>query len=134
MEPNSTIVIFDGVCNLCNGAVDFILTHDRTGAILFTSFQGEQGKQLLSGQGITEAPDTIYVVHNAQVFKESDAVLFLAGYMRQRWVRVLGILCRVLPRTLRNVIYRWIARNRYRWFGKKDHCRLPTAAEANRFL
>lgn len=130
----TTIVVFDGVCNLCNGAVDFILTNDRTESTRFASFQSDVGRNLLSSYGVIEAPETIYVVSRGRLLRESDAVLALSSLMQQRWMRVAGRLAYVVPRAVRDILYRWVARNRYRWFGKREHCRLPRPSELDRFL
>lgn len=129
-----TIVVFDGVCNLCNGAVQYLLDHDRTNTLLFTSFQSARGSALLMAHGITTAPETIYVLHGNQLFTESQAVLFLSTFLQPAWIRYIGAAAHIIPRPLRDIIYRWIARNRYRWFGKREQCRLPTAEERSRFL
>jgi predicted DCC family thiol-disulfide oxidoreductase YuxK len=130
----STIVIFDGVCNLCNGAVDFLLSNDRTDSLFFASFQGGQGARVLREHGVFEAPNTVYVIHHGKLFTESRAILLLSQFMRPWWLRTSGRLCTVVPKRLADVIYRFVARNRYRWFGKRESCRIPTPLEAARFL
>lgn len=129
-----TIVIFDGVCTLCNSAVDFLIRHDRTERLVFGSFQSAEGQHVLQKFGLTEPPDTIYVVHDERLYKESDAVMLLSGFLQPWYLRVAGMCGRVVPRGIRDLLYRWVARNRYRWFGKKESCRLPTPEERKRFL
>jgi predicted DCC family thiol-disulfide oxidoreductase YuxK len=127
-----TIVIFDGVCSLCNTSVDFLLRHDRTGQLRFCAFQSDAGRALLAQHGMLTAPETVYVLDGGVLYTESTAILRLARHLRWPW-RALGFL-RVLPRPLRDTIYRRISRNRYRWFGKRPTCRVPTSAERERFL
>lgn len=128
-----TIVVFDGVCTLCNTAVDFLLRNDATGTLRFVSFQDVKGAELLREYGVTTAPETIYVVTaQKQLLEESNAVLYVARFLQFPW-RLLRVFV-IIPKPLRNLAYRWIARNRYRWFGKKSSCRIPTAEERSRFL
>lgn len=129
-----TIVVFDGVCNLCNSAVNFLIDHDRTGTILFTSFQSTTGLKLLAEYGITTAPETIYVIHANALYCESAAVLVLAKFLQPWWLRFCANAGYIFPRVVRDALYRVVARNRYRWFGKRETCRLPTPAERRRFL
>jgi predicted DCC family thiol-disulfide oxidoreductase YuxK len=129
---NHPTVIFDGVCNLCNSTVDFLIRHDRTGELLFGSFQEEAGRRLLLQHGVVEPPETVYFIEDGKLYSESDAILRLCRYMNApwRWLRLSAFI----PTSWRNAAYRFIARNRYRWFGKKDSCRIPTAEERSRFL
>lgn len=134
MSTPTNIVIFDGVCTLCNSTVDFLIRHDHRNTMRFGSFQQENVSALLRGHGITEAPTTVYVI-SAQnsVLKESDAILYL-GTLLGGWWKFMSALGYIIPRPLRDMIYRWVAKNRYRWFGKRESCRLPTEAERGRFL
>lgn len=134
MSTLTTIVIFDGVCTLCNSAVDFLLHNDRSASMRFGSFQSENVAQLLQSHNITQAPITIYVITPANVLlQESSAILFLACLLGGWW-KFLGTIAHVVPRPLRDAVYRLVARNRYRWFGKRESCRIPTEAERGRFL
>lgn len=126
------IVVFDGVCTLCNHSVDFLMRHDRTESLMFTSFQSEAGRALLARHGIDHAPATIYVVENGRIYTESTGILRLCRYLDWPWRA--GAILLVVPAFIRDVVYRLIARNRYRWFGKRDTCRLPTPKERRRFL
>lgn len=129
---NHPIVIFDGVCTMCNTSVDFLMRNDRTGRLRFASFQSEQGAAVLRAHKVISAPETIYVVDDGVLYAESDAVLHLVRYLGRGYqlLKVFG----VVPRPLRNIIYRFIARHRYAWFGKKETCRVPTPEERSRFL
>jgi predicted DCC family thiol-disulfide oxidoreductase YuxK len=133
METAHPIVLFDGVCNLCNGAVQFILRRDPTGRFRFASLQSPAGEELQTRLGIDpKALDSILLVEGERWYRESDAALRIASRMSGAW-KALGVL-RVIPRPLRDPVYRWIARNRYRWFGKQETCWLPTPELRGRFL
>jgi len=140
VETNPTIpgavVLFDGVCNLCNHTVDFILRHDPHSYFYFASLQSEIAQQLLSGYPnagtYASQLDTVLLVEKGKVYEKSSAVLRIASRLswQWQWLRIFSIV----PRPLRNRLYDWVARNRYRWFGKKSTCRLPSPAERARFL
>jgi len=129
---NHPIVIFDGVCTLCNASVDFLMRNDATGRILFTSSQSEQGAALLATHGVITSPETIYVIDDGKIFAEADAVLHLVRYLKSGF-KLLNVF-KIIPRPIRNMVYRFVARNRYAWFGKKETCRVPTPEERSRFL
>lgn len=125
-------VIFDGVCNLCNGTVDFLLRHDVHRRFIVGGFQTKAAQELLREHGIDHAPETIYVLADGRLYSESDAILRITRELPLPWR--LATVFRYVPRPLRNVLYRFIARNRYQWFGKRRSCRLPTEEERSRFL
>ncbi|MBU3741115.1 MAG: DUF393 domain-containing protein [Candidatus Kapabacteria bacterium] len=129
---DNVIVVFDGVCVLCNHTVDLLLRTDRSGLLRFTPFQSDIAARLLAEHGVFTTPDTVYIIDGNTLYRHSDAIIHVSRYLAWPW-RALGIL-RVIPRSLRDPIYRWTSRNRYRWFGKRDTCRLPSAAERERFL
>lgn len=131
-SSEENIVIFDGLCNLCSASVRFILKNDSTGAIRFAPMQSPLGHDLLRQHGIDPADaHTFLLLRGTETFVQSDAALEIARDLgRWRWLRVL----RVIPRDLRNWIYGAIARNRYRWFGKRDTCFVPTNEQRARFL
>ena len=131
--PERPVVVFDGVCNLCNRAVQFILDHDRRGALLLTANQSEAGQRLLAGRTSGASPeDTIFLVDNGRIHERSTAALRIARALGFPWSLLYAFV--IVPRPLRDLAYKWIARNRYRWFGKRESCRLPRAGEAERFL
>ena len=127
------VVIFDGVCNLCNASVDFLIRKDKANRFFFTANQNEAGKILLQDQG-KEVDDvsTIYFWDGKQLHDRSDAALQIARRLPFPWKLAWGFI--IIPRFLRDHIYKWIAKNRYRWFGKKESCRLPTPEERARFI
>lgn len=127
------IVLFDGVCNLCSGAVRFLIRRDPRAALRFASLQSETGRRLQSERGIDpDALGSIVLVAGDRWWAESTAVLRIVRHLRGAWPLLTVFL--LVPRPLRDLIYRWIARNRYRWFGKKETCWLPTPELASRFL
>jgi predicted DCC family thiol-disulfide oxidoreductase YuxK len=130
---NDTILFFDGVCNLCNSSVDFVLRNDREHRVLVAPLQGTTAREILLPHGIDpEQLDSLVLWKNGNVYRYSDAALQVAGYLRAPWSWGKALL--ILPRALRDPIYKWIARNRYKIFGKKETCRLPTPEERARFI
>ena len=132
MLPDNPIVVFDGVCNFCSGAVKFILRNDRTDGILFVHLQSALGRKLLDEHGVDpKDADTFLLIKSNTAFVRSDAALEIAGDLGYwKWLRVF----RVMPRSWRDSVYAVLARNRYKWFGKRDSCFLPTGAERARFI
>ncbi|UYZ59412.1 thiol-disulfide oxidoreductase DCC family protein [Hymenobacter latericus] len=134
MTPGSSIILFDGVCNLCHGLVQFIIERDPAGRFQFASLQSEAGQRLMPG-GINPDPanpDSVVLIENGRAYTHSTAILRIVRHLGGGW-RLLG-LGMVLPRFLRDAAYRFVARNRYRWFGKQNECWLPTPALRARFL
>ena len=130
-------ILFDGVCNLCNGFVQFIIRHDPQGRFRFAALQSEAGRALLLAHGVAPAtlaadPDSVLLLSGGQLYSHSTAVLRIARGLGGGWR--LAALGGVLPRAWRDGIYRFIARHRYRWFGRQESCLLPTAELKNRFL
>jgi predicted DCC family thiol-disulfide oxidoreductase YuxK len=131
-EPGP-VVVFDGVCRLCSRWVQFLLRYDRSGRIRFAPMQGQTGRALLQQHGLDpDDPLSFLWVESGRGYRNSDAILRIVDGLGGAW-RLLRIL-RLLPRSLRDAGYRLIARNRYRWFGRRDACLLPDAAVAQRFL
>lgn len=132
-EPSHPILLFDGVCNLCSGSVQFIIKRDPGARFRFASLQSAVGEGLLAELRIDrQVLDSLIVVEEGRWYKESDAVLRIVRILGGPW-KALGIF-RLIPRSLRDRLYRLVARNRYRWFGKKEACWLPTPELRERFL
>ena len=132
----SAIVFFDGVCGLCNKTVDFLLREDRAGRLLYSPLQGETFKPVLKERPELASVDAIVVLYRddlgEHVLTSSDAVLFALDQIpRFKWLTKAGYL---VPRFLRELGYRFIGAVRYRVWGKRDSCRLPTPEERARFL
>jgi predicted DCC family thiol-disulfide oxidoreductase YuxK len=127
------VMLFDGTCNLCSGSVQFFIKRDPEARLRFASLQSVVGERFLDELGIDRGVlDSVIVVEEGRWFKESDAVLRLAQIIGGPW-RALGVF-RLIPRPLRDRLYRLVARNRYRWFGRKEVCWLPTPELQKRFL
>lgn len=133
MANESPILLFDGVCNLCNGFVQFILQRDKEGVFRFASLQSEAGRELLVQHGLDpDSLDTVVLIEDDKAYIQSDVPLRVAPRLDGFWGWV-GIF-QFLPRALRDRIYRWVAANRYRWFGKREECMLPRPEWKERFL
>jgi len=126
-------MLFDGVCNLCHGAVHWTLTHDRHARIRFASLQSQAGRAALNAAGHDgPLPDSVVFIDSNGVHTQVDAMIAAGRALGFPWN--MGVLLLVLPPFLRNAIYRWIARNRYRWFGRKESCPMPKPEWTARFL
>lgn len=134
MDKASTserIVFFDGVCGLCNRFIDRLLRMDRDGSLSFAPLQGSTAQQRLPA-GMADAMESVVYLRDGAVLQRSDAALRILIDLGS-W-RVLHGAWFIFPRVLRDEVYNWIARNRYRWFGKRETCRIPTPEERGRFL
>ena len=129
----SGVVVFDGVCNLCNTVVQTIIRGDPDGQFQFASLQSEGGRRLLEQHGMNALePETVVLIRDGRVFTMSDAVLEIVRHMHFPYPLLL--VGYVLPRFIRDALYRVVARNRYRWFGRRDLCVMPTPDLRRRFL
>lgn len=127
------IVLFDGVCNLCNGAVNFIMDRDRQQQFRFASLQSSAGERLLAEHDLPpEYLRSLVLVEGARVSTKSTAALRIARRLDGRWPLCYVFI--VFPAAVRNFLYDIVARNRYRLFGQSESCRYPTEAERARFL
>ncbi len=126
------ILFFDGVCGLCNRAVDFLLVRDASHVFLFAPLQGETAAARLSAED-TKTIDSIVLLDGRLSYRRSAAVVRVLWRLGGVW-KLFGGLLWLIPRPLRDVGYKLVARTRYRLFGKKETCRLPTADERSRFL
>lgn len=126
------IIFFDGVCGMCNRFVDVILRADRRGVFRFAPLQGRTARMLLPALAHDPAEWSMLYLDERGVHDQSDASLQVYRRLGGVW-SLLG-LARWIPRAIRTPVYRMVARNRYRWFGRRDTCRAPTAEEHSRFL
>lgn len=127
------ILLFDGVCNLCSGSVQFVIKHNGNQNVRFASLQSEIGEELLKGADLpADYLGSLVLVENGKIFVKSDAALKLAKHLNGLWK--LGGIFLIVPKFIRNPIYDWIARNRYKWFGKKEVCWIPKPEWKTRFL
>jgi len=127
------VLFFDGVCNLCSRAVQFMLRHDRRRRFLFAPLQPAAGSLLPAGMAdAADTPVSVVLAYRGRYYRESDAVLHALRLLGGGWRLLFAGI--IIPRFVRDRIYRRIARNRYRWFGKRDACMVPDAAQRARFL
>jgi predicted DCC family thiol-disulfide oxidoreductase YuxK len=125
------VVLFDGVCNVCNALVLFIIDRDPREQYVFAPLQSALGESLLRRHGL-ESQDSVVLVEDGRAYSRSTAILRILAGLGGVWLfSWLGFL---FPRLLRDAFYRWFARNRYGWFGKTDQCRVPTPELKRRFL
>lgn len=130
MEDNP-IIFFDGVCNLCNASVDFILKWEKKPQFKLASIQSEKAKELLESFKNDEISDSVLLLQGGKLYQKSSSALRIARELRFFWILYYLIY---IPVWLRDPIYSFIARNRYRWFGKRETCRMPDENLKNRFL
>lgn len=133
IQDQFDIILFDGVCNLCNSAVDLIIRNDKKKRFKVGPLQDPKTKALLQDYQINnDYLDSIILIRGDKVFYKSRAALEVSKHLKGLWPLLYGFI--IVPAFIRDPIYDWIADNRYRWFGKKQTCRLPTADESARFL
>jgi predicted DCC family thiol-disulfide oxidoreductase YuxK len=134
LPEDKHIVLFDGVCNFCNDSVRFIIKRDKNDLYRFASLQSDLGRKLTKERGIdTEKVDSIILIQPGEAYYlKSDAALTIAENLSGLYP-ILGIFS-YLPRGFRDFFYDFIARNRYKWFGKKEACPMPTKEERDKFL
>lgn len=133
MNTYNNLILFDGVCNLCNGAVNIVIDHDKKNIFRFTSLQSEVGQQILVANNLNASDfNSFILVKNNKILQKSTAALTVAVELGGWW-KLLGILF-IFPVVFRDFVYDLIAKNRYRWFGKAESCRMPTPELRSKFL
>ncbi|MEM0941333.1 MAG: DCC1-like thiol-disulfide oxidoreductase family protein [Bacteroidota bacterium] len=127
------ILFFDGVCNLCNDSVKFVIRHDKNDFFRFASLQSNIVKELLP-EHLTKENDlqSIVLLENGEIYEKSTAALLVAKKLSGLWPILYVFI--IIPKVVRDVIYDFIARNRYRWFGRKDQCMIPSPEMKLRFI
>ncbi len=132
-EIQHPIVLFDGVCNLCNVAVRFIIKRDKKNLFKFTSLQSAFGQSVLQKFHLSDEPLNSFILfENGKVYKRSTAALMVAKQLSGGWPLLYAFM--IVPRFIRDAVYNTIANNRYKWFGKKDECWIPTPALQSKFI
>ena len=127
------IILFDGDCNFCDASVQFIIKRDPTAHFLFTSLQSKKGLELTKKYAISEDVDSLVLIENGKAFTRSSAALRIAKKLDGLWH--LFFLLILVPRKIRDGVYNYVAKNRYKWFGKKeDACMLPSPEQRKRFI
>ncbi|OAD92424.1 thiol-disulfide oxidoreductase [Aequorivita soesokkakensis] len=133
MSNNYKIILFDGVCNLCNGAVTYIIKRDKKNVFKFAALQSEIGQQLISKFNIdTSKVDSIILIDGEKHYTKSSAALHIAKQLSGAYPLLFGFM--IVPKFIRNSVYDYIAKNRYKWFGKKESCMIPTVELKSKFL
>ena len=129
----TSIVLFDGVCNLCNGFVQFVIARDPQARFQFATLQSETARRLIEQYGVPDLlPDAVVLVEGGRLYTRSTAALRIARQLTFPWPLTAG--CFVVPQPLRDWAYGLIARRRYRWFGRRETCMVPTPELRARFL
>lgn len=127
------VILFDGVCNLCTASVQFVIRHDQRKVFVFAALQSENGKRLLSDYHLPENDLlSIILIEDNKIYLRSTAALRIAKRLRGLWPLLYGFI--IMPKLLRDGIYNYIAKKRYKWFGKQTVCMVPTPELRARFL
>jgi predicted DCC family thiol-disulfide oxidoreductase YuxK len=131
--PPHAIILFDGVCNLCNASVTFIIERDPSDRFRFAALQSDLGRKLTSKFGIdSEKTDSIVLLEGDTAYTKSTAALRIARKLSGAWPLLYSFI--IIPKPLRDWVYGYIAKNRYRWYGKQESCMIPTPALREKFL
>lgn len=136
LSPKNYIILFDGVCNLCNSSVQFVLKYDKKNRFLFTSLQSDAAKELLLQYKVNKKIiydlNSIVLLKNDSVYVESDAILHIIKEFN--YPLKIMYYFKYIPKIIRDFIYKIISKNRYKWFGKRDKCMMPSEAIKNKFI
>ena len=134
IPKNKKLILFDGVCNLCNNAVLKIIRQDKNDIFLFTSIQSNVGKNIINELGIdiSKIDSIVLYIPGGNYYIKSEAVFKIANEFKGAW-KIIQIF-RIFPDFLNNLFYDFVARNRYRWFGKKEECMIPSEKLNSKFL
>ena len=133
MTFEKPLLLFDGVCNLCNSSVQFIIRHDPEQKFLFASLQSDKGQEILKELGLNAKEfNSLILIENGKAYMRSTGALRIARHLSGLW-KFLYIFI-IIPSFIRDFLYNFVAHNRYRFFGKKDHCMIPTPELKARFL
>lgn len=132
-DMQKSVILFDGVCGLCNSSVNYIIDHDYKNIFMFVPLQSDTAKKLLEPHGISNTTlNSIILIEKNKLYQKSDAVLRIVKHLKG--ISRMLLAGYILPRFLRNIFYDYIAKRRYKWFGKYDACRMPTPAMKAKFL
>jgi len=131
---NKKIILFDGVCNLCNSAVQFVIKHDSKDVFRFVALQSELGEKILKHIGVDPANIDSIILYEPGIayYYKSQAAIQISKNLGGFWH--FGTVFRIIPTAISNVIYDYIAKNRYKWYGKKESCMIPTPELKSKFL
>ena len=133
MLTTPTIIFFDGICNLCNGFVQFVITRDPKGQFKFAPLQSATARQLLPDSFfLSNKFDSVILLENGKIYQESTAALRILRRLKGGWPLLYIFI--LLPSFLRDWVYKLVAKNRYHWFGQRESCMLPTPELKSRFI
>jgi predicted DCC family thiol-disulfide oxidoreductase YuxK len=132
-ENDKAIILFDGVCNFCNSSVNFVINHDSKNHFMFAALQSSKGRELMEKVGANSTTlDTLVLIENNKVFCKSSAALRIARRMNKLYpLLYIGM---IVPKFIRDNIYDYFAKRRYKWFGKQETCMIPSEETMNRFI
>ena len=132
-KTGNPVVLFDGVCNLCNSAIQFLLRHDKRKVFSFSSLQSNFGKKFITDSRLSgHFPDSVVLYENGQIYTRSDAIIRIAKILGGFYG--LAVVLQIIPRSFRDTLYNFVASHRYRWFGKRESCMIPDPGLSNRFI
>ncbi len=134
-KTDTYIILFDGICNLCNGFVQFVIKRDKKARFKFASLQSPVAEKLLKSYSVsTESMESVILIdeNKRQIWTESSAVLNILKNLSGIYALLYVLI--IIPKLLRDFLYRWIAKNRYKWFGRRKECMIPTPDIKKRFL
>ena len=126
------VILFDGECNFCDSSVQFIIKNDPKGIFHFASLQSDTGQELLKKHHVPSNIDSMILIEGNKVYYKSAAALRICRHLKGAWKLLYAFI--IVPRPIRNVAYDFIAKNRYKWFGKKESCMLPSPSVRARFI
>lgn len=133
IRKNQAVILFDGHCNFCNNSVQFVLKRDIQKHFLFASLSSKSGQDFLKKHAKEhQNTDSILLITENKIYSKSSAALKITQSLSGLWF-FLAVL-RIIPPYFRNIVYDYIAKNRYKWFGKKEICHIPTKEEKSRFI
>jgi predicted DCC family thiol-disulfide oxidoreductase YuxK len=128
---NKSIILFDGECNFCNASIQFVLNHEKKSELFFSSLQSNKGKEIQDYFGIKNS-ESVILIENNKLFIKSTAALRITKYLKGGFPLLYIFI--IIPTFIRNVIYDYIAKKRYKWFGKTDTCMVPNDQIKHRFI
>ena len=130
--PEQLIILFDGVCNFCNSAVDFVIKRDKRSVFKFASLQSQVGQKIVASNNLIDTGLSSFIfMEGNNIYSKSTAALRVCRYLDGWWPLMYGFI--IVPKKIRDGIYSWIAKNRYKWFGTKS-CAIPNAEVRSKFL
>ncbi len=133
MKNKHKIILFDGVCNLCNASVNFVIQQDKKDVFRFAALQSEVGKKYVSEFNIDPLDtDSIILINDDNFYVKSTAALYISKSLSGLYPLLFGFI--IVPKFIRNWVYDYVAKNRYKWYGKKESCMIPTLELKGKFL